>query len=149
MRLTGLKLGLNPEPWLPCTSHYCTWHPSDLTTGLHGQVPGLVHYIYIFGCSCPWRTFAGCKIHFTSQSCILLCCQCYCTALQQRGSAKPCGVVQGMELRNFGRGHHLYSAGWPSRYASAHILVRVCFVHVSFICFMFFVILMSEFDCQY
>jgi len=28
-----------------------------------------------------------------------------------------------MELRNFRRGRHLYSAGWPSSRASAHILV--------------------------
>ena len=28
-----------------------------------------------------------------------------------------------MELRNFRRGRHLYSAGQPSRWASAHILV--------------------------
>jgi len=33
------------------------------------------------------------------------------------------GVVQGMELRNFRRGRHLYSAGRPSRWATAHILV--------------------------
>ena len=33
----------------------------------------------------------------------------------QRASAKVCVVVQGMELRNFRRGRHLYSAGWPSR----------------------------------
>jgi len=39
------------------------------------------------------------------------------------GSAKLCGVVQGMELRNFRRGRHLYSAGRPSRWASAHILL--------------------------
>jgi len=39
------------------------------------------------------------------------------------GSAKLCGVVQGMELRNFRRGRHLYSAGRSSRWASAHILV--------------------------
>jgi len=34
-------------------------------------------------------------------------------------------VVQGMELRNFRRRRHLCSAGRPSRWASAHILVRV------------------------
>jgi len=34
-----------------------------------------------------------------------------------------CGVVRGMELRNFRRRRHLYSAGRPSRWASAHILV--------------------------
>ena len=28
--------------------------------------PGLVHYIYTFGISCPWRNFAMCKIHFLS-----------------------------------------------------------------------------------
>jgi len=37
-------------------------------------------------------------------------------------SHKLCGVVQGMELRNFCRGRHLYSTGRPSRWASAHIL---------------------------
>ena len=34
-----------------------------------------------------------------------------------------CGVVQGMELHNFRRGRHIYSARWPSRWALAHILV--------------------------
>jgi len=43
--------------------------------------------------------------------------------LQQRASAKLCGVVQGMELRNFRRGRHLYWAGRPSRWASAHVVV--------------------------
>ena len=49
--------------------------------------------------------------------------QRYCPALQQRASAKLCGVVQGMELPNFRRGRHLYSARRPSCWASAHILV--------------------------
>ena len=61
--------------------------------------------------------------HFMSTSCILLYWQRYCTAVQQRALGKLCGVVQGMELRNFRRGRHLYSAGRPSRWASAHILV--------------------------
>ena len=39
-------------------------------------------------------------------------------------AAKLCGVVQGMELRNFRRGRlHLYSAERTSRWPSAHILV--------------------------
>jgi len=33
--------------------------------------------------------------------------------------------IQEVELRNFRRGRHLYSAGRPSRWASAHILVIV------------------------
>jgi len=43
--------------------------------------------------------------------------------LDQRPSLKLCGVVQRIELRNFGRGRHLYSAGRPSCWASAHILL--------------------------
>ena len=69
------------------------------------------------------HSFASCKIHFASKSCVLLYCQRYCTAVEQRPSAKLCGVVQGMELGNFGKRRHLYSAGRPSRWASAHILV--------------------------
>jgi len=38
-----------------------------------------------------------------------------------------CGVVQGMELWNCRRGHHLYSSGWPSCVPSAHILVCLSF----------------------
>jgi len=76
---------------------------------------GLVHHVYIFGGSFPWQNFATCKIHFMSKSCILLYWQRYCTALEQQPSAKLCGVVLGMELQNFRRGCHLYSAGRPSR----------------------------------
>ena len=43
-------------------------------------------------------------IHFASKSCVILYRQRYCTALEQRPSAKLCGVVQGMELRNFRKG---------------------------------------------
>ena len=87
--------------------------------------PGLVHYRYIFGAVDPWRNFTRCKTHFASKSCVLLHWQRYCTALQQRASAKLCDVVQGMELRNFCRGRNLYLAGRPSCWASAHILVFI------------------------
>jgi len=73
------------------------------------------------GALAPWRNFARCKVHFTSMSCVLLYWQRYCTVLQQPALAKLCGVVQGMKLRNFRRGRHLYSAGRPSRWALAHI----------------------------
>jgi len=80
--------------------------------------PELVHYIYIFGgfCFAPWQNFATSKIHFASKSCVLVYWHRYCTAFQQRASAKLCGVVQGMELRKFGRRRHLYSARRPSRW---------------------------------
>ena len=89
--------------------------------------PGLVHYIYIFFWGgrgyCPLTEFASCKIHFASKSCVLLYWKHYCMALEQWASAKLCGVVQGIELRNFRRGRYLYSAaGRPSRWA--YILVE-------------------------
>ena len=56
--------------------------------------PALLHYIYIFGGSCPRQNFARCKIHFTSKSCVLLYWHRYCMALQQWASAKLCGVEQ-------------------------------------------------------
>ena len=77
---------------------------------------GLVHYIFILG------AVAMCKIQLASKSCVLYW-QRYCTALQQRASAKLCCMVQGMELLNLRRGRRLYSAGRPSRWASAHIVV--------------------------
>ena len=85
--------------------------------------PWLVHCIYIFRALASRRNFTRCKIHFTYKSCVLLYMQHYCTAFQQRTSAKLCGVVQEMKLRNFHTGCHLHSAGRPSRWASAHILV--------------------------
>jgi len=94
---------------------------------LHDVWPssGLVRCIHFRGFLPLWRNFTRCigLIHFASKSCLLLYWHRHCTALQQRASAKLCGVVQGMELRNFRRGRHLYSAGRPSRWASAHMLV--------------------------
>jgi len=83
------------------------------------------YIIYTFlGAVAPWQNFVAlCKIHFTSKSCVRLYWQRYCTAVQQRASAKLYGVVQEVELGNFHTGRHLYSAGWPLRWASAHILV--------------------------
>ena len=66
------------------------------------------------------RILPGAKFTLRPKSCILLYWQRYCTALKQRVWAEMCSVLQGMELRNFLRGCHLY---WPSRWASAHILV--------------------------
>jgi len=85
--------------------------------------PGLVHYTFS-GALAPGRNFARCKIHFTSKFCVLLYWQHCSTALQQRASAKLCGMVQGMELRNFCRGRYLYLPGQPSRWALSHILVK-------------------------
>jgi len=100
------------------------------TTSLNGSQPNFALCLAIFwtatlyirpihfqGALVPWWNFARCKIHFPSKSCVLLYLQRYCTSLQQLASAKLSGVVQGMELRNFRRGCHLFD--WA---ASADIL---------------------------
>jgi len=96
--------------------------PSKLCT-MFGRLLGWCTIYTLSGALVPQRNFSTCKIHFASKSCVLLYWQRYCTALQQLSSAKQCGVVQGMELQNFRRGRHLYSAWRPSRWLSAHILV--------------------------
>jgi len=92
-------------------------------TSLNGGQPNFARCLAVswtgtlcihFGGCCRQRNFVRCKIHFACKSCVLLYWQRYCTALEQWLSAKFCGVR---------RGRHLYSAGWPSRSASAHILV--------------------------
>ena len=87
--------------------------------------PGLVQDIYIFGSSCPLTEFHYMQnslcvqvLHFPTLASLL-------HGTPAAGSAKHCGVVQGMELRNFRRGRHLYLAGRPLRWASAHILVMM------------------------
>jgi len=78
--------------------------PQRCSTGVNKLCTMFGHllgwYIIHFGDSCPWRNSARCKIHFASESCVLLFRQRYCTALEQWASAKHCGVVQWMELRN-------------------------------------------------
>jgi len=82
--------------------------PTKLCTMLGHLLGWYTTYIFSGG-SRPLTEFCQVKIHFMSKCCVLLYWQRNCTALQQRVSAKLCGVVQGMELRNFGRGRHLYA----------------------------------------
>ena len=88
-------------------------------------------YIHFWGLLLPNGILPAAKIHFASKSSVLLYWQRYCTAREQRPSAKLCGLVQGMELGNFRRGRHLYSAGgnhvWhrPTFYFE-HFLTRMC-----------------------
>jgi len=107
--------------------HYCSdvghRRPTKLCT-MFGRLLGW-YTIYTFSRALvPDGILPGAKFT-TSKSCVLLYWQRYCTALQQQATAKLCGVVQGMELRNFRSGRHLYTAGRPSLWASAHILVSV------------------------
>jgi len=84
-------------------------------TSLTGGQPNFARCLAVF-----WAATRA-KFSLRPKSCVLLYWQRYCTGLQQRASAKLYGVVQVMELRNFRTGRHLYSAGRPSRWASAHI----------------------------
>jgi len=88
--------------------------------------PGLLHYIYIFWGSCPLTEF-----RHVQNSLYVQVAFSYIGSVTARHSSSRrqpnCGVVQAMELANFRRRRHLYSAGRPSRWASAHILVS----HVS------------------
>ena len=88
---------------------------------LHDVWPslGLVHYVFIFGASCPLTEFC----HVQNSLCIQVLHSPILAVLLHgtpaAGVSQLCGAVQGMNLRNFRRGRHLYSAGWPSRWASA------------------------------
>jgi len=80
-------------------------------------------YIYIFGGSCSLTEFR----YVQNSLCVHVLRSAILAALLHGnpavGSDKLCGVLQGMELRNFGGGRNLYLAGRPSRWASMHILV--------------------------
>ena len=113
------------------------------TTSLNGGQPNCARCLAVSCTGILYMHFGGllppdkiyqlpsCKIHFASKFCILVYWQHYCTALEQRPSAKHCGMVLGMELRNFRRGRHLCSAGRLSRLASVHILVLVLLICVA------------------
>jgi len=75
--------------------------------------PGLVHYIYVFGVSCPVTEF--CQVH--SSVCVHVLRSPILAALVL--GTRAVGVSQTAALS---RGRHLYSSGRPSCWASAHIL---------------------------
>jgi len=104
----GTPANFNGFCVLPSLLQRCRSPKANQTLHDAWPSPGLVHYIYIFGGSCSLIEFFHVqKMHFASKSCVLVYWQRYCAALQQRASAKLCGVVKGMELRNFRRRRHL------------------------------------------
>jgi len=103
--ILGTNVAVSKVPLL-CILHFFRGQPNFarcLAICLAGTL-----YAFLGGC-CPLTdtNIATWKMCFASKSCILLYWQRYCTALQQRASAKLCTVVQGMELQNFCRGCHL------------------------------------------
>ena len=116
--------------------HYCTRHRlTEVGQTLHEfwLSAGLVHYLYIFGRTCPLAEFYYVQ---------------YSLCIQVLHSPILAGLLHGTwavgisQTAAFSRGRHLYSAGQPSHWASAHILVYVwttvmhlclfCMVHHKF-----------------
>jgi len=89
--------------------------------------PALLHYYMHFMGRLPLTEFR----HVQNSLCVQVLRSPILAALLHgtpaAGSAQLCGFVQGMELRNFHSGRYLYSAGRPSRWASADILVLSLF----------------------
>jgi len=83
---------------------------------------GILYMQCILWGSCPLTEFCQLQNSLCVQVLHSPTLACYCVALEQWPPAKLCGVVLGMELRNFHRGRHPNSAGRPSHWASAHIL---------------------------
>jgi len=109
--------------------------------------PGLLHYIYIFGGSCPLTEFR----HMQNSLCVqvLRSRSLKLAALLHGSPAKLGGVVQRIELRNFRRRRHLYTAGRPSHWASAHILVFFFFSNCVFNTLPLFSFLVKSFSILY
>jgi len=109
-----LQISTGFASWLRYCTDVAHWRSSKLCT-MFGHLPGL-HTMYTL-------CILYCKIHFVSKSCVLLYMGSVTARHLSSGRQPICGVVQlGMELRNFRRKCHLYSAGRPLRWASAQIL---------------------------
>jgi len=94
-------------------------HSVEANQSLHDfwPSPELVHYLYIFGGCCPLTEFCHVQISLCVPSLALL------HGTPAAGVSRNLRRSQKMELQYLRRRHHLYSAGRPSRFASAHILV--------------------------
>jgi len=100
--------------WLCYCSDIAQWKPTKLRDVWSSH--GLVLYIYIFGGSCPVLEF--CQVQ--NSLCVQVLRSPILAALLH--GTQVVGVSQTASLN---RGRHLYSAGWPSRWALAHILVVI------------------------
>jgi len=99
-------------------------HSPEANETLHDlwPSPGLVHCMFNFGGSCPLKEF----YQLQNSLCVEELCPILAALLHDTWAAAVSQTLRsgkGMELRNFHRGCHLYLAGRPSRWASAHVLV--------------------------
>jgi len=73
---------------------FSSWirHCTDLAERRSTSQPNFAQCLAVSWADTLYIHFRGGKIHFASKSCVLLYWQCYCTAREQRASAKLCGV---------------------------------------------------------
>jgi len=138
----GTPANFNGFRVLPSLLQRCRSPEANQTLLDVSPSPALVHYVYIFGGSCPDGILPGAKFTYVQ----VLRSPMSAALLQQRASAKLCGVVHGLELRNFRRRRHLYSAGRLSRWASAHILVSLFSNKNIFLCFYYWFLYSLKID---
>ena len=88
--------------------------------------PGLVHYAYIFGGSCPLTEFCRLKSSLCVQvlRSLILEALLHCTRAAAVSQTLWCGTRNG--VTELPQRRHLYSAGRPSRWTSAHIVDLLC-----------------------
>ena len=102
--------------------------PTSLNGGQPNLAPhnvwpsaGLLHYMYIFGGSCPITEF--CQVQNS------LCVQVLRSPIIGSIIARHLSSGHQPNFVTFSRRRHLYSAGRPSRWASAYILVLTCYIN--------------------
>jgi len=113
--------------WLCYCSDTTRWRTTKLCT-MFGRLLGWYTTYTFLGALAPDGILPGAKYTLRPKSCILIYWHCYCMTLEQRPSAKICGMLQGMELQTFRRGRQVYLAGRPSCWA--HILVYAYIIHI-------------------
>ena len=117
----GTRANFNWFRVLPSLLHRRRLPEANLTLHYVWPSPELVHCIYIFRGFCPLTEFCGAKftLAFSYIGSV--------TARHSSSGRQPNFAEWYKEwiLRNFRTRRHLYSAGQPSRLASAHILVLI------------------------
>ena len=106
----GNPANFNQFGFLASLLQWHRWMEANQTLQDVWPSPELVHYVYIFRGSCPLTEF--CQV----QNSFSLSCLGFVTAQYSSSGRQPDFAV-------LSRGCHLYSAGRPSRWALAHILV--------------------------
>ena len=97
--------------------------------------PRLVHYIYIFRGSCPLREFCHIQnsLYVQVLGSLIFVTLLHGTPAAGVSQALRRGTRNGITELSQGSGRHLHSAGPPSRWASAHILVGCISLNLSWL----------------